>query len=306
MKFKVPPLVIPTSLPPEPPSAPQPVTAQPATTPHSRGRFDSPRRDRLSPRLYAAPNASVSGAVPTSSAARGPELGSEKFLGETMGRPDLVEFMSWINLKIPLTHAPGDHAPSNWAFTGSVAILIHGHALNCELAKNRQSNDVDVITSEFDRLNDELSKPDEKCGHKGDRTADTFNFNGKFDVDVINCKNDKKQSFGILQKDVQVIHGVPVLSQRALLASKRAVLPGVESPAKAHDIKTPDAVAQSKVGKANEADSAPDEMALQRQKVLRDIEILETLQKIAIPSDLENPYQTFGYHPLESIFKAKD
>lgn len=223
-----------------------------------------------------------------------PGAESKNFLGNAMNRPDLVDFMSWINEKIPIWDANINKAPSNWAFTGSVAIQIHGHALDCQIAKDRQPADVDVITMEFDLLDNARRTPDNRMTEHPEGKL-TINVGTNASVDIINGRGKNRQPFGNLQKDMQMIHGVPVMSLAALLESKRFLLAdgsgdGVQQ--------GPDR-SESALEIEDQTPHCTDNF---QKKILSDIEIIKKLQDHAIPSHLKKSYEDIGFVQPPNIF----
>ncbi|GAA4021062.1 hypothetical protein GCM10022212_17400 [Actimicrobium antarcticum] len=252
--------------------------------------------------MFAALHLPNSDAAQPSKAQATSVMNSKEFLCETMRRPDLDDFMAWINAKIPIHDARFNRAPSNWAFTGSVAMQIHGHALDCQIAKNRKPHDVDIVTSEFPALEEERRTPHEKITEITDGTA-TFNFDHKFDVDVINCRGKNKRSFGTLQQDIQVIHGVPVMSLAALLISKQALLRDRLETGGHHETQS---IASENTSSDHELDvdrQTGDAVDDSQNKIRADIAILKTLQETVVPPHLTQAYLTSGFPEPENIFR---
>lgn len=139
-----------------------------------------------------------------------------------MGRPDLMKLAKIFN----------DKCQGNWAFTGSVALQIHGYFRQIETAKNRKPVDVDIMTTEDGKNNlchtATASGEDKRAGPC---RGNPFNFKDDgVKVDVLTAPG-KKSAVANKLGQVEWIEGVPVLSLTALKESKEMALDSAENEA---------------------------------------------------------------------------
>ncbi|NDP60100.1 MAG: hypothetical protein GZ090_12180 [Oxalobacteraceae bacterium] len=138
-----------------------------------------------------------------------------QFLEHTMGRHDLMELAKLFN----------DQCQGHWAFTGSVALQMHGYDRQVEEAKNRMPADVDMMTTENGKNN--LCHTATASGddnHAGPCRGNPFHFEGDgVKVDVLTAPRNKSAVASKLGQ-IAWIEGVPVLSLTALRESKEIAL----------------------------------------------------------------------------------